>query len=101
MIVGFWREVLVAAQLAGTLLLVARWGVSDAADHVELAWVEPVVPAGPARVSVLLDGVVVGDLDYRVCVSACQIGIVEQLRVDSAACRRRLATRALHAVVGA
>lgn len=75
--------------------------MANVAGNVELTWVDPVLPAGPARVEVLVDGVVVGDVDIRLCHQACRLGIVEHVRVDSAARRRRLATQALEAVVAA
>lgn len=75
-------------------------GVSEAAGEVELAWVEPTVAAGPARVDILLDGQLVGDLDYRLC-RVCRIGVIEHVRVEAAVRRRGVATRTVQAVVTA
>ncbi|WP_343075350.1 DUF4158 domain-containing protein [Actinopolyspora biskrensis] len=52
------------------------------------------------RIAIVVDEVVGGDLDYRTC-DVCQVGIVEHVRVDARAHRRRLASRALHTLVAA
>lgn len=48
---------------------------------VEIVRVPAAVPAGIARLDVLLDGLPVGDLHVRMC-EPCQQGLIEHVRVD-------------------
>lgn len=56
------------------------------------------LPAGIERLDVLLDGQVIGDLDFRAC-EHCHQAVLEQIRIDPAHRRQGLAQGALQAAV--
>ncbi|MGP4016853.1 hypothetical protein [Saccharopolyspora sp. 5N708] len=62
---------------------------------VELVTVPAVLPAGHAALEIHEHGVIVGDVDFRVC-DACRLGLVEHVRVDRPRRRRGLATQAIN-----
>lgn len=63
---------------------------------MEIVRVPSAVPAGVARLDVLLDGRPVGDLHLRVC-ELCQQGLIEHVRVDPPYRRLGLARRLVEA----
>ena len=69
----------------------------DVAD-LELVAIPATAPAGPADLEIRLDGVIVGDLDFRVCVH-CQLAVIEHIRIDPPYRRRGLATRAVQVIL--
>ncbi len=56
------------------------------------------VPAGPSGIEIRLGGLIIGDIDLRVC-GHCRLAVVEHIRIEPAYRRRGLATRAVHAVL--
>ncbi|WP_334271030.1 hypothetical protein [Saccharopolyspora indica] len=61
---------------------------------LELAAVPALLPAGPPGVEIRLDGLVVGELELRVC-HACEVVVLEHVRIDRRCRRRGLATLAV------
>lgn len=68
--------------------------VKAGAVDVEFVPIPPEWPAGLERLEIRLDGVPVGEVDFRAC-TACQLAIVEHVRIDPPYRRRRLARQAV------
>ncbi|MEV0701380.1 hypothetical protein AB0I53_26200 [Saccharopolyspora sp. NPDC050389] len=61
---------------------------------LELAAVPALLPTGPPGIEIRLDGLVVGDLELRIC-HGCRVAVVEHIRIDRRCRRRGLATLAI------